>query len=265
MPKTSNAHAAVSARRGPAPVTRGSAGGLVALVALVGLSTATAQAPPAAAPAAAPPASVKELGKDRYQIGTIVVDRKAGRFIVPGRILHIDDAPLEYVAVGRAGHKGYESLLELDAIGTEFNLACILLGLDNAAVRRPDFQFDRRPPEGPPVVLALRWQANGKSVEVPLGEALNFAQSPGAESASAAGAPPDDWVYTGSFNTSNDGRYAADVVGTIVGFVHDPASIIEHRAGLGIGAYGSVQGNRQLLPPIGSPIELIVSVPRSAD
>ncbi|MCM2312542.1 MAG: YdjY domain-containing protein, partial [Steroidobacteraceae bacterium] len=233
---------------------------LVALVALTGMSAAIAQAPPAAAPAAAPPASVKELGKDRYQIGTIIVDRKAGQFTVPGRILHIDDAPLEYIAVGRAGYKGYESLLELDAVGTEFNLACILLGLDNAAVRRPDFQFDRRPPEGPPVVLGLRWQTDGTTVEVPLRDALSFAQRPAADGAPAAGPPPDDWVYTGSFNTSEDGRYAADVVGTIVGFVHDPASIIEHRAGLGIGAYGSVQGNRQLLPPIGSPVELIVTV-----
>jgi hypothetical protein len=237
---------------------------LVAIVALAGMSAAIAQAPPAAAPAAASPASVKELGKDRYQIGTIVVDRKAGQFTVPGRILHIDDAPLEYIAVGRAGYKGYESLLELDAIGTEFNLACILLGLDNAAVRRPDFQFDRRPPEGPPVLLGLRWQADGKSVEVPMRDALTFLQRPAAEGTPAAGPPPDDWVYTGSFNTSEDGRYAADVVGTIVGFVHDPASIIEHRAGLGIGAYGSVQGNGQLLPPIGSPVELIVTVPRAA-
>ncbi len=56
------------------------------------------------------------------------------------------------------------------------------------------------------------------------------------------------------------GRVPADVSGTLVGFVHDANSIIETVVGLGIGAYGSVRGN-PLLPPVGSPVELLVEVP----
>lgn len=221
---------------------------------MFGPAVAPGQAPPGAAPP-----EVKDLGGGRYQIGTVLVDRQARQLVVPGRVLHIDDAPLEYVAVGRAGHKAYESLLELDAIGTEFNVGCLLLGLDAAAVRRPEYQFDRRPPEGPAVKIELRWRVGDETVQVPLSEALRIASAP--EPGAPTTAPADDWVYTGSFNAGPDGRYAADVVGAIVGFVHDPASIIEHRAGLGIGAYGSVQGNRELLPAVGSAVELIVTVP----
>ena len=50
------------------------------------------------------------------------------------------------------------------------------------------------------------------------------------------------------------------MTGTLVGFVHDPNSVIESAVGIGIGAYGSVQGNTAL-PPVGSAIELIVEVP----
>lgn len=241
--------------------------GLPALLAGLTLgSLATAQAPPPPSAPATAPAAVEQLGKDRYRIGTIVVDRKAGRFSVPGRILHIDDAPLEYIAVGRGGYKGYESLLELDTIGTEFNLACILLGLDATAVRRPEYQFDRRPPEGPPVLLEVRWQADGKTLTVPMRDALKIAAAPPGAAAppsapDAAESVPDEWVYTGSFNTGEDRRYAADVIGTLIGFVHDPASVIEHRSGLGIGAYGSVQGNARVLPPVGAAVELVVTVP----
>ena len=73
---------------------------------------------------------MEDLGDQRYRIGTIIVDRKALSFSVPGKILHLKD-PLEYLAVSRNGMKSYESLFELDTSPREFNLACILLGLDD--------------------------------------------------------------------------------------------------------------------------------------
>ena len=238
---------------------------LCALLALGASAGVLAQAPPPPAPApapASPPSGMKDLGGGRYQVGAIVVDRNARQFAVPGRVLHIDDAPLEYIATSPGGMKAYETLLELDTTGTEFNLACILVGLDNSRTRRPDFQFDRRSPEGPRVDLGLRWQASGQAVQRSLQDVLAIRTPPGRP---AEPTPPEEWVYTGSFSRDDSGQYAADVTGTLIGFVHDPASIIEHRTGLGIGAYGSVQGNREVLPPIGSAIELVVTVPPAAD
>jgi hypothetical protein len=233
----------------------------VLLTALAASAVASAQIAPPLPPQA--PAPVEDLGGGRYRIGAITVDRVAGQFVVPGRVLHLDDAPLEYIAVSRGGMKGYESLLEVDARGTEFNLACILLGLEPPE-RGPSAQFERKPPTGPSVRLTLRWQADGKTVTRTVQEALDLAARPrGAPlpPPNLPPPPPEDWAYVGSYLQSNDQRYVADATGTLVGFVLDPASIIEHRTGLGIGAYGSVQGNPKVLPPVGSPVELIVTVP----
>jgi hypothetical protein len=244
-------------------VTMPSSRAALAFVALLAATCSFAQMPP---PQQEPP-PVKDLGGGRYQIGAITVDRNARQFTVPGRVLHLDDAPLEYIAVTRAGMKAYESLLELDSRGTEFNLACILLGLEPPQ-RGPSAQFDRKPPQGPAVQLAVRWQAGGTTVTKSVQEVLNLAARPrGAASpppTAAVAPPPEEWAYAGSFVSDGDGRFVADATGTLVGFVHDPASIIEHRTGLGIGAYGSVQGNPDVLPPISTPVELIVTVPQAA-
>lgn len=232
---------------------------LVVLTAFLTATVANAQV----APPPQGPAPVEDLGGGRYRIGAIRVDRDAGQFVVPGRMLHVDDAPLEYVAVSRGGMKAYESLLEIDARGTEFNLACILLGLE-APERGSSVQFERKPPTGPSVRLGLRWQVDGRTVTHTVQEVLDLAARPRGAPVPPSHLPPpppEDWAYIGSFVRGNDQRYVADATGTLVGFVHDPASIIEHRTGLGIGAYGTVQGNPRLLPPAGSAVELIVAVP----
>jgi hypothetical protein len=174
-------------------------------------------------------------------------------------VLHLDDAPLEYVAVARGGYKGYESVLELDSTASEFNLACILVGLDGESATKPKFQFDNQPVDGPRVMLELRWKPDGKPVErVAVHEALVEIGTNGQQRAVS-----DDWTYIGSYLEPNSSRFAADTMGAVIGFVHDPASIVEHRAGLGIGAYGSVQVRKDRLPPIGTPVELVLSLPET--
>ena len=68
------------------------------------------------------------------------------------------------------------------------------------------------------------------------------------------------WVYTGSAFTP-DRRYLAQMDGTLVGMVHDPASIIEHRQGLALGAYGDLGANTAVAPPPGTRVELVVRNP----
>jgi hypothetical protein len=215
-----------------------------------------ASSPPAAPGTAAPVGELKPLGGDRYQIGRIVLDKKARRFTVPGRV-HVLGKPLEYLATSPGGMKEYETLLELDASGSEFNLACILLGLERDPNQGPYWQFSKDPLSGPRVELQVAWQDGGKRREVSAAEAL---LDPKDDTKPAS----VEWVYMGSLMNPADGLYAADVAGTLVGFVHDANSIIESVYGLGIGAYGSVSGNPDKLPPEGTPIELIVRIPRDA-
>ncbi len=214
--------------------------------------------PVPARPAASPPFvpapvfDLKPLGHDHFQIDRIVLDKKARRFTVPGHVAHVTDAPLEYLAVVTGSLKVYESLLEVDATGSEFNLACILIGLESTGGSKPQFQFDRRPASGPPVLVEVSWQDRGKTRRVGADEAL----LPDAERAKQ---PPSQFVYIGSFSFGPDQRFAADGAGALVGLVHDPNSVIEHRDGMGIGAYGSVRGNPAALPPIGAAVELTIT------
>lgn len=206
------------------------------------------------AQAPAPPVGeLKSLGNDRFQVGRIVVDKRAGTFTVPGRV-HVLGQPLEYLATAPGGMKEYETLLELDASGSEFNLACILLGLERDPTQGQIFQFSEAPVAGPRVAISVAWTVDGKRRQVTAAEALLNPE---------AGAKPEsvEWVYTGSIPASPGGQFAADVTGTLVGFVHDGNTIIESVLGLGIGAYGSVSGNQALLPAAGSAIEMIVAVP----
>ncbi|MDX1500443.1 MAG: YdjY domain-containing protein [Woeseiaceae bacterium] len=193
--------------------------------------------------------AMERIGDERYRIGSIVVDRKAKTFTVPGKILHLDE-PLEYLAVSAAGMKAYESLLELETSPRDFNLACILIGLDNKNVVRPEYQFDQTPVKGPAVDIAVIFEQDGKTVTIPAANAL----ANGDETFD-----DDRWAYTGS-EMSHDGKqFMAEIGGTLIGFVHDPLSVIEHEHGAGIGAYGSITGNEALLPPEGSAVALRVT------
>lgn len=203
-------------------------------------------------PPSRPVGELKSLGQERFQIGRIVVDKRAGSFTVPGRV-HVAGKPLEYLATAPGGMKEYEALLELDAIGSEFNLACILIGLESdpkqTALRR---QSGSAPVAGQRVAISIAWSEGGKRRKVSAADALLNPE---------AGAKPEsvEWVYTGSYTREREGRFAADDTGTLVGFVPDANCIIESAVGIGIGAYGSVRGNA-MLPPIGTAVELIVEV-----
>ena len=214
-----------------------------------------ASAQPTAAPQA-PVGELKPLGNDRFQIGRIVVDKRHGRFTVPGRV-HLLDKPLEYLASAPGGMKEYETLLVVEASGTEFNLACILLGLERDPAQSPAYQFSQQPLAGPRVAISIGWQDGDARRQVPAAEAL---LEQGADTKPEA----VEWVYTGSIPPTPQTPFAADVTGTLVGFVHDPNTVIDAVRGLGIGAYGSVNGNSTLLPPVGTAVELVVEVARAA-
>jgi len=207
-------------------------------------------APPAPAQTTARIGEIKPLGGERFQIGRIVVNKRTRRFTVSGRVLALGE-PLEYLAASPGGSKGYETLFELDATGSEFNLACILLGLERS-LRHAQARdtWGTQPLPGPRVAIFVTWSDGGQRREVTAAQAV---LNPGAET------KPDtvEWVYIGSPAPDLRGGFAADTTGTLVGFKPDDNNIIESAVGIGIGAYGTVRGH-PMLPPNGSPIELIV-------
>jgi hypothetical protein len=214
-------------------------------VAWLATSVLAADAPPPALQA--PPGAkvtqphITQLDGGRVAIGAIIVDRQARSFTVPGTVIRVDP-PLEYAAVRKGGHKAYESLLELDVDAFEFNLACILVGLDAARATLPRWHFDPEPVRGDEVELSVSWTADGVRVKRPLTALLTGAEP-----------QPGGWIYTGS-QFDRLGDYLPQLNGTLVGFAHDPDSIIEHRLGLGLGNYGAVGAPGA--PPVGTPVTL---------
>lgn len=194
------------------------------------------------------PPPVEDLGDDRYGIGRIIVDKNERRLTIPGRILHLQDT-LEYIAVTRGGYKNYESLLELDATAIEFKLACILIGLDEANSVKPRYQFDEREAEGQALDIRISWGEGDEAKSIKAANALLNGEEMFDD---------HSWVYIGSIE--ENGELMAQTIGTLIGFVHDPYAIIDHRFGVGVGNYGIVKGNHLLLPPEGAPVTVSVSV-----
>jgi len=161
-----------------------------------------------------------------------------------------DEPPLEFLATTKGGGKSYESLLEINSDAYQFNLACILIGLNAAQVDTSKPRDIYKPMEGDPVEVTVSWAKDGKTVSAE-GSRLFLHGEPPREVASS------DWVYTGSVELP-DGGYLAALSGTLLGFVHHDESIIEHREGIGLGNYGSVTVNRDLVPAVGSSIELTI-------
>lgn len=210
---------------------------------------ALADEPPKSAPPPKPGAAeIVDLGGDRYRIGAIVVDKAAKYFEVPAALAHVTET-LEYIAVSRGGVKEYESLLVMEASPIQFQVASILIGMDDEESVKSRYQFDTRAVEGAPLRITLSWDDKGERKELSASDSLLLDGKPVAA---------NDWVYTGSF-TEPDGRFAAQSVGTLISFVHDPLAIIDHAGGLGIGEYGAITGNPLRLPPVGAPVTVRIS------
>lgn len=199
-----------------------------------------------------PKPAVEELGEGRLRIGALTVDQRARTFSVAGEVLDLGspDAPLEFFAIAKHGHKAYESAVMVETDAIAFNLACLLIGLDGAGATQPERHFDPNPVNGDPVTVTVSWQEGDKRITRPASALLRV---------SAGEAPAtDEWVYTGSFFLP-DGRYAAHLVGTLIGFVHDRESIIQHQSGLGLGAYGAVTYGGPAAPPVGTKVIVTVA------
>jgi len=200
----------------------------------------------------APEPQVEDLGGSRYRIGTIEVDKEARKFTVPGTVIALaDGAPIEFLAISRGGPKDYESLVELDVSAIEFNLACILIGLDRDKAVQPQRHFDPIEVTGDVVNVRVSWQGEDGEREMEIERLLK----------DTTDAADHVWVYTGS-SFLQDGRYLAEIMGTLIGVVHDPGSIIQHQRGLGLGNYGAVTMDPDTAPPGGTQVLVtIVSVP----
>ncbi len=194
--------------------------------------------------------NVENLGSEIYRIGTITVDKAKRLIKISGKMIpHEENTPIEFLATINQGFKSYESVLMLDANAFEFNLACIFIGLDSKNSSVAKYHFDPDPVEGDRVSISVGWQKNDQWIERDVVDLLKVdGEKP---------AIPSIWSYTGSRFIEGE-RYLAQMDGVIIGLIHDPASIIEHREGVGNGNWGSIVIDSKTAPPGGQEIVLKV-------
>jgi hypothetical protein len=231
-------------------------------VALAGLtaSLASAQPPPQFRPPPGPgvssarkaPPAPKKAGENLVRLGKILIDTKNNEVSVSGRML--PDRTLEFIASTRMGAKSYESAIELDTDAVTFNLAMLMIGLDKSRAVVPELHFGPTV-AGDPVEIWVEWGTGKTSRKIRIDELLYDER---ARKVPEMGA----WVYTGS-TMYPGGDFAAEVDGVLIGFVHDPASIIENTVGSGIHAYGTIKLNPALKLQAGTAVKLTVkAIPR---
>ena len=209
-----------------------------ALAILIPAIALAGQSPKPGEPQAAPgQPAVERLGTNLYRVGRIRVDTARREISVAGSI-NPDVRTLEFIANGRDGLRAYETAVTLDTDAVTFNTALLLIGLDRSRSRNaPTRHFDAARPEGDAVEISF--ECAGRECQRMPAERLMYDQT--MKEALAGGT----WVYTGSAFLP-DGRYLAQVDGSLVGFVHDPASIIEYAVGAGLNRYGSIVLNPNL-------------------
>lgn len=194
------------------------------------------------------PAPVKKLGENLVSVGNIIIDTAKKEVTVPGRMLR--DQTLEFLATARMGYKSYESAMELDTNATSFNLALIMIGLQKNNAVVPQQHFDPAQAAGDPVEIWVEWGSGDKAHKVQAGDLLYDLRTKSIPSLGA-------WVYTGSTLLST-GQYLAELDGVLIGFVHDPASIIENSTGSGLNAYGSIRLNPNLKIAPDTPLKMTI-------
>jgi len=206
---------------------------------------------------------IEKLADNQYRIGSILVDKTKRIISIPGKTLSDNNnKPIEFIATMRNGYKSYESLFMLDVNAFEFNLACILIGLDSKNAVPAEFHFSPKPVLGDAVSIHISWKSNNKTVKYDIVELLKTRETKrktkmAEAKTDTALAMPSEWSYTGS-KFVGDNQYLAQMEGVLIGLVHDPASIIEHKTGIGLGRYGLISINNNIAPPQGHKILIII-------
>jgi hypothetical protein len=197
-------------------------------------------------------APVERLGPTTLRVGTVQVDTTKREVSVKGRVTGVN--VLEFIAVTKGGFKGYESALELDTNAINFNVALLLIGLDPAHSVVPKMHFDPATPQGDPVEIWVDWD----DPAAPSGRKRVRAEQLVYNTQTNTTLSEGPWVYTGSVFVTDSKAYLADIEGSLIGFVHTPAPIIESPRTMSPSSYGNDLLNPALKLKTDTPVVLTV-------
>ena len=210
---------------------------------------ASQQPPPSPYNVPKGPSPIERIGPNVVRIGNITVDTAKKELSVRGVVN--DVTALEFIAVTKGGFKAYESVLELETNAINFNLALILMGLDAKKAVMPKHPGDPTLPSGDLVDIFVEWKDGNGSRRVRAEELVYNAT---AKQTLSHG----PWVYTGSVFVEHNNAYMADLEGSLIGFIHSMAPIIESPRPFKGGDYYGHQINPKLNLKAGTEVTLTV-------
>ena len=186
--------------------------------------------PPAVTDAAAESVkpSVTKLDEKRYQIGSVILDRKNREIRFPAKV-NMAEGLIEYIIILQKG-KAHEALLITTIVPTELNLAFVLLRYAASPelfsqINETGHPTGIYPEVSTPVRAAARismeveWSDNGTTRRVPINEWLR-------DNAKDAALAPGPWLYTGS--SLSDGKFIPDLSGDIASIKLDSYAMINY-------------------------------------
>ena len=269
--------------------------GLAASALLVCLWAASAAEQAPAQPPAQPPSEqkspeqappeqpvIRKIGPDLFQVGALRLDAKKRTIRCPGKVVMSEGGPLDLLASLPTG-KTYESIFALSMRPMDLQVALLLLGLEpgrNPAYKYPEGSADLQRKPGDEVLIYVEWQPKPKPGAGDQSAASDAPKVAAKEEAPAPVRVPAEqfllnqktkqpmtdahWAFLGSRIV--DGRFGADLEGSLIATYHDPLSILElaHHA-INEDQYTDMTYaiNAGICPPVGTPVDLVIEAPRN--
>jgi hypothetical protein len=190
----------------------------------------------------------ERIGPGQYRIGEIQIN-KAEKSVSFPAFVNMNKGLLEYVIVRNAG-KTHESLLRTAIEPYNLQLACLLVGMEGTS-KQLAYQGDPATPQGEPVEILLQIKdKDGNATTIKPESWLTKMVGDNKREVSAL-----DWVYTGS--VVGNGRFAAQMSGSIVALYHDPVAMFDN-ASPGGESDKIWFAREESAPPVGTPVTVII-------
>ncbi len=202
--------------------------------------------------------TLRLVGPGVFELGGVLLDRKARTVSFPA-VLNRVEGPMEYFLVTKYG-KTHESILRTEASPYNIHIAMLLLGAVGTETNIPPGigpNFSPGPIKNPSetvlpgdkISIEVSWGMLGKERH----RAEELVYNGETHSVPEAG----HWVYNGSFVL--DGRFFAQMDGSIISLITDPVALINNTAA-GHANDRIWSANTNNLPPMDVPLQVILKL-----
>ena len=154
-------------------------------------------------------------------------------------------------SLGQGIGKLHESILQTKASAEHIHIACLLLGMTDGTL----LDGQELPPAGS-VEIELSWDTNGPEKKVSLAEVVHLNDS---DPSKIKPMSPGAWFYEGS--RMDAGGFVASREGSIVALIADEMALVSNPRESRVND-GAHLVNRSLLPDKGTPVRMILKLPK---